>query len=440
MPHTKHHFPFLSRWAIKPRNLSLFKHHKTIQNKNQGDQKINGRLSGQDKLLLTVNGLFGVANALSGTFVNVYLWKAKNDFALIGWFALTIQMISAITFWLAGKWVKEHNKMHSLRLGVAVSALFYLLVLLLEKQAVHYIVLIGIVQGMASGFFWLAFNVVYFEVTNPGNRDKFNGWAGLLGSGAGMFAPWISGYLITKMEDGNGYKLIFTISLAIFVLGVAASFFLKKRKVIGHYKWMHFLHQLKSKGNPWRLIVPALAAQGFREGVFGFIIGLMVYIATKNEMKLGNFSLITSAVALVSFWLVGKLLKPKYRTRAMITGAIMMVVVILPFFWKVNYTTLLIFGAGIALFIPLYTIPMTSSVFDIIGQDEESAKLRVEYVVLRELGLNAGRIMGTLLFIGVISWSTKPLVINFLLLFIGSSPVLAWFFMRKLANLAKQGV
>src|SRR5690606_26072447 len=86
-------------------------------------------VSKQAILLLVVHGLFAAANALSGTFVNVFLWKAKNDFALLGWFALAGHVAGAVTFYCAGKWVKEHNKMNSLRLGVALSAGFYLSVL-----------------------------------------------------------------------------------------------------------------------------------------------------------------------------------------------------------------------------------------------------------------------------------------------------------------------
>ncbi|MDF2724317.1 MAG: transporter [Paenibacillus sp.] len=401
------------------------------QRSDDGDKGKHSRFDAQTWLLLIVNGLFAVANALSGTFVNVYLWKAKNDYAMIGWFAFTHQITMALTFWLAGKWVKEYNKMHSLRLGVAIAALFYMLVLLLQQQAVSYVWLLGSVLGLSSGLFWLAFNVVYFEVTTPDNRDRFNGWAGLFGSGAGMAAPWISGLLITQLPGTNGYRLIFGISLAVFVVGVVVSFFLKKRKVAGRYEWAHSFRALTKSGGPWKIVFGALIAQGVREGVFGFLIGLMVYIATKNELRIGTFSLVTSAVALVSFYVVGKFLKPDYRKWGMLVGVCAMISVILPFFWKVNYMTLLVFGIGTALFIPLYTVPMTSSVFDIIGQDRDSAEHRVEYVVLREIGLNVGRMVGTIAFIIVVSWTTAPMAMNILLLAIGSSPLLAWAFMRN---------
>lgn len=395
-------------------------------------RKPRAHLNSQAWLLLLVNGLFAVANALSGTFVNVYIWKVKNDFALIGWFAFSSQVTMAITFWLAGKWVKEGNKMNALRLGVVISAVFYLLVLWLERSAVDWIVPLGMVQGLASGFYWLAFNVVYFEITDAQNRDRFNGWAGLLGSGAGMIAPWISGFVISRLTGNTGYRWIFAVSLGVFLLGVIVSFFLKKRKVEGSYEWLLGYRALVASEGPWRKVFVALIGQGMREGVFGFIIGLLIYIATQSEMNIGNFSLITSALALVSFMIVGRFIKPRYRKWSMLVGVVAMIAVIVPFFWSISYKTLLIFGIGTALFIPFYIIPMTSSVFDLIGKDEESARQRVEYVVMREVGLNIGRMAGTLLFILVVSLTgASPLSLNWLLLGIGSSPLLAWWFMRS---------
>jgi MFS transporter, YQGE family, putative transporter len=431
---SKHRIP--SRWIGVPKRLFQGDplHHAVAPVSRKSDhsgKKPSSQLTRQAILLLMVNGLFAVANALSGLFVHVYLWKMKQNFALIGWFALVQQLTMALTFWIAGKWVKEKNKMVVLRLGVAINAMFYLVILWLSEQAAQYVILLGVIQGLASGMFWLAFNVVYFEVTDPENRDRFNGWAGLLGSGAGMLAPWLSGFLITRMTDASGYRLIFSISLVVFVVGVVVSFFLKKRKAQSRYDWVHTFSKLRSPTSSWRRVFAALVAQGVREGVFGFIIGLLVYISTSSEANLGNFSLVTSAVGFVSFWLVGKWLKPHSRKWGMLAGVLAITSVIVPFFWAVNYTTLLIFGIGVGLFMPLYTVPMTSAVFDLIGKDQESAKQRVEFIVLRELGLNAGRMLGTIIFLIVISMSTKPLVMNVLILVIGSSPIVVWILMRN---------
>ncbi|QRG65623.1 MFS transporter [Brevibacillus choshinensis] len=391
----------------------------------------HGQLDAQAKLLLFVNLLFITAGALSGTFVNVYLWKVKSQFAPIAWFTFATYLASALTFWLAGAWVKRFNKMNVLRAGMAVSALFYLLVLMLGTKVVAYSALLGLVQGMANGFFWLSFNVVYFEITERDNRDRFNGWAGLLASGGGMLAPWISGYLISRMTDVRGYTLIFTISLVLFVVGVVISFFLKKRQSQGDYAWSFAIHSLREDTN-WRWAFGALAGQGLREGVFGFVIGLLVYIATKSEMTLGNYWLITSAVGLGSYYIVGKWLKPHYRKWGMFCGALVMSAVVSLFFWKVSYVTLLIFGVAVSLAYPLFSVPIISTVFDLIGTNEESAKNRVEYVVLREFGLDAGRLTGILIFLVVTSFSTSPSTLNWLILLIGTGPLIAWFCMKRL--------
>jgi len=434
MPFGQTRSQFPKMW-VRGRNSQSGYYRHSGNGKHSKPNRGTGALPRQAILLLVVYGLFAAANALSGAFVNVYLWKESHNFALIGGFSLAHYTVHALTFFVAGKWVKEHNKMISLRFGIAISAVFYLLVLLLKSSAIDYAYVLGAVQGIGAGLYWLAFNVVYFEVTGPDNRDRFNGGAGLLGSGAGMIAPWLSGWIIVSMTDNAGYMLIFSISLGVFLIGAIVSFFLRKRKLSGTYEWTHAFRNATVRGNPWRRAIPALVAQGAREGVFLFVIGLLVFIATNDEQKLGNFSLLTSGVALISFWLIGKWLKPHYRSATMLVGTVIMSLIIVPLFWEVSYPTLLLFGIVTSLFFPLFSIPMTSTVFDIIGRDQDSAEHRVEYVVFRELGLNAGRILGVLLFIVVVSQSTKPSVINSLLLAVGSMPILSWMFMRKVQGI-----
>ncbi|CAM2994262.1 MFS transporter [Paenibacillus sediminis] len=389
-------------------------------------------LNGQSILLLGVDGLFVLAGALSGTFLNVYLWKTKPDFAMIGWFTFSQQLFLGLTFWIAGKWVKEHNKMNALRVGTALTGLFYLIVLWAGKDTVHFIWPLGLLLGAALGLFWLAFNVVYFEVTDSSNRDLFNGWTGLIGSATGIVGPWLSGWIISTMHGERGYRFIFTVSLVIYGIGVVLSFFLKKREVSGVYSWSEPLKQIRNKGNPWRQAVPGLAFQGIREGVFAFLINLLVYIATTNEMKLGQFSLITSLVALISYWAAGKWFKKRNRSLGMIAGSICLLLVILPLLWKVNYGTLLFLGIGTSIFVPLYTIPMVSSVFDLMGTSEHSVDLRVELVVLRELSLMVGRIVGILIFIGVLSIHESQTTITWLMIVLGATPIFNWIVMRRL--------
>lgn len=186
------------------------------------------------------------------------------------------------------------------------------------------------------------------------------------------------------------------------------------------------------KGSPWRQAAPASAAHGLREGVFSFLINLLIFISTSAEWRIGQFSLITSLVSLVSFWAVGKWLKIRARYYGMLVGALLITAVIIPLLWKVNYVTLMMMGVGTSLFLPLYLIPVISSVFDLIGNSPESVEQRVELIVLRELSITVGRLGGTLLFIVVYSLIPRMSTITWLMFALGATPVLSWLALRRL--------
>lgn len=350
---------------------------------------------------------------------------------MIGWFAFSQQVAVGLSFWLAGKWVKEHYKMNALRLGIAVSGIFYLLVLWIGENAASYIWPLGLTLGVSIGLFWLAYNIIYFEITDARNRDHYNGWMGLLGSLTGIVGPFLSGWLISRLEGQRGYRVVFIVSLSIYAAAAVLSFFLKKRKSEGAYLWLEPWRELRRSGSGWRPVAGALLFQGIREGVFSFLIGLLVYIAAQTESKLGQFALITSAVSLVSYYAAGKWFKPRYRSSGMLIGGILLVAVIIPLLWKLSYGTLLLMGIGTSLCIPLYMLPMTSISFDLMGESAESASKRVEWVVLRELSLMSGRLLGMLVFIGVLSVSSSTLVIIILMLALGAAPLGSWLVLRR---------
>lgn len=386
----------------------------------------------QAVLMLAVNTLYMLAGALAGTFLNVYIWKSRPDFAAIGWFAAAQQLALGLSFWLGGKWVKEYQKMNALRVGLAVSGIFYLAVLLAGTNAASYIWPLGLLLGLSIGLFWLASNTIYFEITDAENRDFWGGWMGLLGSLTGIVGPWTSGWLITRLNGTRGYRMVFIASLCLYILAAILSFFLRKRPAGSGYLWLEPWRELRRSGSHWRPAAAALMFQGVREGVFSFLIGLLVYIAARKESGLGQFTLITSAVALVSYWLAGKWFKPRYRSAGMLTGAVLLVLVITPLLWKVNYMTLLAMGIGTSLFLPLYMLPMLSTGFDLMGETEEAVEKRVELVVLRELSLMTGRLLGTAVFLVVLSFSQSATVLTGLLLALGASPLGGWLALRRL--------
>ncbi len=167
---------------------------------------------------------FFMATSLSSTFVNVYLFKMEEDWVFISMFNLIQYLTTAVTFALGGWLIKKRDRVMAIRLGVAVLSFFYLSVWWLGARSVDWFAALGVILGMGSGFYWLAFHVMYFEITEKENRDIFNGLHGFCTSVGGIVAPFVSGFLISQMGELKGYRLIFGISLIIFLCAVLASF------------------------------------------------------------------------------------------------------------------------------------------------------------------------------------------------------------------------
>lgn len=381
-------------------------------------------------LLLIIGGLYSVSVALSNTFVNIYLWKQTGKYSDIALYNLSIVVLQPLTFILAGRWAKKIDRVIVLRIGVSFLALFYLTVLATGTKAAAFLLLLGALLGIGYGFYWLAYNVLTFEITEPDTRDFFNGFLGVLSSTGGMIGPIAAGIIITRFEKFMGYSIVFGLSLALFALAVFLSFSLKPRPAHGKYCFKRILEERKQNDN-WRLVTNAHFFQGLREGTFVFVISVFVYISTGSEMALGTFGLLNSGISFLAYYAASRLIKKTQRKKAILLGGLILYIAILLIVWDVNYVKLLLYGALIAVAYPLLLVPYVSTTYDVIGTGWKAAEMRIEYIVVREIFLNFGRIVSILSFLAAITWFNEKQSIPVLLLILGAGHSVIYFFIKR---------
>jgi MFS transporter, YQGE family, putative transporter len=381
-------------------------------------------------LLLIIGGLYSLSIALSNTFVNIYLWKQSGELSDLGLYNLSIVIAQPLTFILAGRWAKKVDRVIVLRIGVIFLALFYVTVLLVGTKASDYLLLLGVLLGIGYGFYWLAYNVLTFEITEPETRDFFNGFLGILTSVGGMIGPIAAGFIISRLEEFTGYTVVFGISLGLFSVAVFMSFFLKRRPAHGRYWFQRILTERKHDKN-WRMITNAHFFQGLREGVFVFIVSVFVFIATDSEMALGTFGLINSGIAFVAYFLASRMLKKEFRKKAILIGGLMLYVAIFLIVFEPTYYRLLLYAALIAVAYPLLLVPYMSMTYDVIGSGWKAAEMRIEYIVVREIFLNLGRIVSILVFLGAITLFNEEKSIPVILVILGSGHAFIYLFIRQ---------
>lgn len=382
-------------------------------------------------LLLIIGGLYAISVSLSNTFVNIYLWKQSGEFQDLGIYNLSIVIVQLFTFILAGRWAKKIDRVIVLRVGVIALASFYLTVLIIGGNASEFLILLGALLGMGYGFYWLAFNVLTFEVTEPETRDFFNGFLGILSSIGGMIGPIAAGFIISRLEKFTGYSIVFGISLALFTLAVILSFFLKRRPAHGRYWFTRIFTERKNNHN-WKLITNAHFFQGFREGTFAFIISIFVFISTGSEMALGTFGLINSGISFISYYFVSRMIKQKQRKKSILIGGIVLYLAIFIIVFDVTYVRMLIYAAIIAIAYPLVLVPYVSMTYDVIGKGWKAAEMRIEYIVVREVFLNLGRFISIISFLIGITLFEPEISIPILLIIVGIGHTCIYFFIKKI--------
>lgn len=381
-------------------------------------------------LLLAIGGLYTLAIALSNTFVNIYLWKQTKNFLNLGMYNLAIVVLQPIAFVFAGRLAKVMDRVILLRCGVSVLALFFITVLLVGIHASHYILLIGALLGVGYGFYWLAFHLLTFEITEPETRDFFNGFLGLLVSFAGMVGPIVAGFIISRMEQWNGYTCIFILSLLLFAVAILLSFFLSHRECEGKYELKEVVKE-RGRNYNWRSVTRAHYFQGIREGTFIFAISVILYITTGSEMAIGQYGLISSAVSFFVYFIVTRFVKKTHRKKAILLGGILLYLSVFLIVFDVTYERLLFYAVCISIAYPILLVPLGSISFDVIGRAWRAKDLRIEYMVIRECYLNLGRICSILLFLAAVMFFPAEKSIPILLSVVGSGHFLIYFVIRN---------
>jgi Major Facilitator Superfamily. len=380
------------------------------------------------KILLTMSALFSFAIGLSGIFVNVFIWKETNSFIVIAIYNLVNYILTPITFILAGMLAKKKSGIWSLRIGLLIYALFYALILFTGSKEIAYICFLGVVHGMATGFYWLAFNTLSFDFTDINNRDTFNGFNGSFAGITAAVSPITSAYIISRFSGINGYRVVFSMTFAIFLLLILVSIVLKCENCSSR---IDFKKVFSGNCEDWRIIRKSTIFWGFRDVIIVFLVNILIIETTKSELSLGKFALIASLISSASYMMVQKIIKPSYRRLSIFIGTIGSFLAICGLVIKISHNTLLTYVMMDALFLPFFTIQLSSSTFNVINRAHEE-NMRIEYMINKDLMLNTGRIISLIILITLLATFRNFSILKFYLVFIGLAPIASGYFLRKL--------
>jgi len=335
---------------------------------------------------------FSFSSAVSTVFVSMYLYRWLDSIAALTVFNLGQFFLMPPAFILAALVARRFGNRSSLILGLGLFVAFYGLLVVLGAESSRHLIALGVLSGLASGFFFFPYNIIVARIADESDKGRFFGLGGALGSAAMAVAPLLSTLAISLAPRAEvGYSYLFLSIVAVTVAMTAAAFYLPNER---------------SPGRRWSFALWSSFASGIRDGASWSVMSILILQAAGSETAAGYLAIAFAVLGIGSNYAVGKLLSPRrysvlWGWGSLVALASALVIVLMPSFagavlsgslWKLGET--------------LVFLPFMAANYGILGR-----YMRVEGSIsgrniAAEIYLNVGRVIGAGLFL-LLSLVTK---------------------------------
>jgi len=370
-------------------------------------------------LVLLLNAFYTVADLLCAAFVGVYFYVGKMDMRVVCYHYLALYLVTPIFFLLAGWYSQARDRVHVYRLGLALHAVYYGLLLYLGYRAPEHAVALGVLLGVTWGFYWAGANTFNYDVTTAASREYFFGVLSVVTGVSGLIAPLISGCIIGfTPSTESGYRAVFLAAVLLYLAAIVCSIGIPHDRHPRPYRLKRALFPGRDQRD-WQLVMLSAATQAGLLHMFTFLLALLMYMETGSALSVGVFAALQGLASILSSYWTGRTLGPHNRKRCMFWGTAILIAAGGLITGKFTLATLIMFGFLRSVAAPLISIPCSGIRLNVIEDCAEESAQRIEYIAAWEVPLAMGRVLTLGLLLALNAWLEQPVqAIRAIMLFI----------------------
>lgn len=371
------------------------------------------------KAIFVINILKNIISVYFDTFFVLYFFQVANyEVIPLAKYYITLYLFIGIGFLLIRKSMKKNIKVPYFQLGISMQALYIALIMLLKDKIINYIFLVGIVKGLADGFYYYPKNILDSEKISNENRQKFSGIVNTINKITSIIIPLCLGILLTFMSYTDLGKIFFILFIIMFLI----SFWINDEK---HYdkkfEMSKFLKLVKNNNNIKNsLLLPILSGLTYSSGVMGLIITLYNINVFKTNLNLGFVDSITSALSLLICILYSSKIKFKHFKFISIFSGIVSLISLLLFSIIPSVGTLIFYLLVRYSFILIISLISENVVVNLTNCKEIKNELKPEYFLARDVLFSISRSIGYIIILLVVLFMGME-YINYILILAGVS-------------------
>ncbi|MEH7442632.1 MFS transporter [Bacillus sp. JJ1122] len=349
------------------------------------------------KFYLLMNALFAFGTSLSGVFQSVFLWKLDKTYSLLAYYSMYWSVAIIISFGLCAWLARKTSPMITMRLGFVFYLITYLIMLFFHDTLDEHIMLLGISNGLAMSLYYVGMHMAVLDLTTNDKRDQFLYIQGILFTIGGVIAPLLSGLLISSFAGMIGYYVVFMATCVFLFIAFIVSLRVKGNPVTTK---SHFWDVIKNPSPEWKKMYSIMFADGIVSGAFTtFLITMMTFKVAGGELNLGLYNTGAQIMSIVAFYILAKFSKAKDRITVFAIGSVTILLSSVLISAYPIFISLVIFGILSPIAMNMISTSMNAMIYESIERDPDYKEKRLDYIIIREIPLGVGRIIGVVLFL-----------------------------------------
>lgn len=368
------------------------------------------KLSIQSQQLVISYFFYSLAYPILTTFSNAYIWRNNNQIIYLLYYRLGHFFMTPFAYLINGFFLRKYKINWLYLLGSLLLAISVILMIFFHNRSIISYVIIGLIFGLGTGFFWANRNYLISKSTTDKDRNYFYGLNFSINIFSYLMVSFFVGWLIVY-----GLSYAFLMMLVFFILLFSGLVILRVNYSSPKIKKI-FISKITYFWLTRRLIVLGI---GFVEGLNFFIPSILILKYLGNEGILGTLTAIASLISALAIYIFGRKSNSsnnKYFFIVTMCVGFILSSLLAYFFNKVVLLIYVLSNNLITIFLWSTFAPvlLNSIDYEIVKQEN----IRYSYLVDSELFLNSGRFLSALVCLLLIFFTNEYFALRFTPIFL----------------------
>ncbi len=329
--------------------------------------------------IYAMNATYGLAGSFVGIFIPIYLLSRRVPVAEVLWFYFIYSLAVFLFFFLADRIARSVGLRKTVLIGYPFLFLYFFLLYTIDRYGTP-IYLIALVNALQASLYWFPLHI---WITNASTTEEMGSNLGrffAFSKTIGIFAPFISGFMVIYF----GFQSVFILAGAIYLLSALPLLSLPEFP----YKETLKLRNVFALSKKYHKYVAADIFENLREDAEAIIWPIFVYLSFRSILSIGYIGTIDSMGSVLFLLLVGKYADRMDKRKLMMAGAAIITAAWIIRFFAHTPIAFYMITLGVAFFEALILIPLNTVVYD-AGKHEGGAT----FILFREFPVIIGRII-----------------------------------------------